>query len=112
MCAVRYQFIESPVFAATDWRTTSMTTSTQRCRSTCASTPRPAHWCGALAACASCAGRVRVAASLGGVRVCYYVRTLAGQILMLVIYANNVRDSIPGHVLAALRRELEHGQDE
>ena len=47
----------------------------------------------------------------GGVRVCYYVRTRAGQILMLVIYAKNVRASIPGHVLAQLREELEqHGQ--
>lgn len=43
----------------------------------------------------------------GGVRVCYYVRTRAGQILMLVIYAKNVRASIPGHVLAQLREELE-----
>ncbi|WP_298234414.1 transcriptional regulator [uncultured Azohydromonas sp.] len=48
----------------------------------------------------------------GGVRVCYYVRTRAGQMLMLVIYAKSVRDSIPGHVLAALREELEHGQDD
>ena len=46
----------------------------------------------------------------GRVRVCYYVRTRAGQILMLVIYAKNVRASIPGHVLAQLREELEHGQ--
>lgn len=46
----------------------------------------------------------------GGVRVCYYVRTRAGQILMLVIYAKNVRASIPGHVLAQLREELEYGQ--
>jgi hypothetical protein len=46
----------------------------------------------------------------GGVRVCYYVRTRAGQILMLVIYAKNVRASIPGYVLAQLREELEHGQ--
>ena len=30
---------------------------------------------------------------------------------MLVIYAKNVRASIPGHVLAQLREELEqHGQ--
>lgn len=46
----------------------------------------------------------------GGVRVCYYVRTRAGQILMLVIYAKSVRAAIPGHVLAQLREELEHGQ--
>jgi hypothetical protein len=47
----------------------------------------------------------------GGVRVCYYTRTRAGQILMLVIYAKSVRDSIPGHVLKALKEELEHADD-
>lgn len=46
----------------------------------------------------------------GGVRVCYYVRTHAGQILMLLIYAKNVRDSIPGHILAKLREEMEDAQ--
>ena len=44
----------------------------------------------------------------GGVRVCYYTRTRTGQILMLVIYANSARDSIPGHVLKALREEMEY----
>lgn len=44
----------------------------------------------------------------GGVRVCYYIRTRAGQILMLVIYAKSARDSIPGHVLKALREEMEY----
>lgn len=44
----------------------------------------------------------------GGVRVCYYTRTRAGQILMLVIYAKSARDSIPGHVLKALREEMEY----
>lgn len=44
----------------------------------------------------------------GGVRVCYYARTRAGQILMLVIYAKSVRDSISGHVLKALREEMEN----
>ena len=42
----------------------------------------------------------------GGVRVCYYTRNQAGQILMLVIYAKSTRDSIPGHVLKALREEM------
>ena len=47
----------------------------------------------------------------GGVRVCYYARTRRGQILMLVIYAKSTRDSLPAHVLKALREELEHGID-
>lgn len=46
----------------------------------------------------------------GGVRVCYYVRTQAGQIWMLLIYAKSVQDSIPGHVLAKLCKELESAQ--
>lgn len=47
----------------------------------------------------------------GGVRVCYYVRTRAGRILLLVIYAKSARDSIPGHVLKALKEELDDAQD-
>lgn len=47
----------------------------------------------------------------GGVRVCYYFRTEAGQILMLVIYAKSARATIAGHVLAQLRKELNDGQD-
>lgn len=47
----------------------------------------------------------------GGVRMCYYTRTRAGQILMLVIYAKSARDSIPGHVLRALQEEMEHADE-
>lgn len=47
----------------------------------------------------------------GGVRICYYARTRRGQILMLVIYAKSTRDSLSGHVLKALREELEDGID-
>ena len=47
----------------------------------------------------------------GGVRICYYARTRRGQILMLVIYAKSTRDSLSGHVLKALREELENGID-
>ncbi|MFA6444003.1 MAG: transcriptional regulator, partial [Sterolibacterium sp.] len=43
----------------------------------------------------------------GGVRVCYYVRNRAGKILMLVIYAKSAKDSIPGHVLKAIKEEME-----
>jgi hypothetical protein len=46
------------------------------------------------------------------VRVCYYVRTRAGQILMLVIYAKSAKDSIPGHVLKVLKEEMEHADDD
>jgi len=43
----------------------------------------------------------------GGVRVCYYVRNRSGKILMLVIYAKSAKDSIPGHVLKAIKEEME-----
>ena len=47
----------------------------------------------------------------GGVRICYYVRTQVGQILMLVIYAKSARDSISGHVLKAIKEAMEHVDD-
>lgn len=43
----------------------------------------------------------------GGVRVCYYTRNAAGQILLLVIYAKSVRASISGAVLKQLKEMLE-----
>ena len=42
-----------------------------------------------------------------GVRVCYYTRNAAGQILLLVIYAKSVRASISGAVLKQLKEMLE-----
>ena len=47
----------------------------------------------------------------GGVRICYYLRTRAGQILLLVIYAKSVRDTLKGHVLKALKEEFDHADD-
>lgn len=47
----------------------------------------------------------------GGVRICYYTRTRAGQILMLVVYAKSAQDSIPAHVLKALREEMLNADD-
>ena len=44
----------------------------------------------------------------GGVRVCYYVRNHAGQILLLIIYAKSVRASIPGAVLKQIKEVLDH----
>jgi len=47
----------------------------------------------------------------GGVRVCYYTRNAAGQILLLVIYAKSVRTSIPAAVLKQLKELLDHDDD-
>ena len=43
----------------------------------------------------------------GGVRVIYFVRNEAGVIWMLTIYAKNVAETIPSHVLRRIRREIE-----
>ena len=48
----------------------------------------------------------------GGVRVCYYVRTRAGRMLMLAIYAKSARDSIPGQVLKTIKEEMDHAEDD
>jgi mRNA-degrading endonuclease RelE of RelBE toxin-antitoxin system len=44
----------------------------------------------------------------GGVRVCYFIRNAAGQIVLLVIYAKSVRANIPGAVLKQLKELLDH----
>ncbi len=44
----------------------------------------------------------------GGVRVCYYTRNAAGQILLLLIYAKSVRVSISGAVLKQIKEVLDH----
>lgn len=44
----------------------------------------------------------------GGVRVLYFARTEAGEIWLLLIYAKSAVDSIPGHILKALKEEMEH----
>ena len=46
----------------------------------------------------------------GGVRVCYYVRSRRGRILMLTIYAKSEQASIPGHVLRALKEAIDDGE--
>jgi hypothetical protein len=45
----------------------------------------------------------------GGVRVIYFVRLVCGEIWLLMIYAKAVRDNIPGHLLKAIRQEIENG---
>ncbi|ODT76139.1 transcriptional regulator [bacterium SCN 62-11] len=47
----------------------------------------------------------------GGVRICYYAQTKAGVIFLLVIYAKNVRDSIAGPILKAIKEKMEHVDD-
>jgi len=44
----------------------------------------------------------------GGVRVIYYTRLAAGEIWLLVIYAKAVTATIPGHLLKAIRKEIEN----
>ena len=44
----------------------------------------------------------------GGVRILYFARTDAGEIWLLLIYAKSAIDSIPGHILKALKEEMEH----
>jgi mRNA-degrading endonuclease RelE of RelBE toxin-antitoxin system len=44
----------------------------------------------------------------GGYRVVYFLRRSASEIWMLTIYPKNVTDSIPGHLLRAIRAELEN----
>lgn len=43
----------------------------------------------------------------GGIRVIYYVRTRRGQIWMLTLYAKNVVESIPAHVLRQIKEEID-----
>ena len=43
----------------------------------------------------------------GGVRVIYFVRTAAGEIWLLVVYPKSEQDNIPGHLLKAVREEIE-----
>lgn len=45
----------------------------------------------------------------GGVRVIYFVRTAAGEIWLLVVYSKSEQDNIPGHLLKAVREEIENG---
>ena len=44
----------------------------------------------------------------GGVRVVYFTRVSEGEIWLLLIYAKSTRDNIPGHILKAVRKEIEN----
>jgi hypothetical protein len=43
----------------------------------------------------------------GGIRVIYYLRSRQGQVWMLTLYAKNVAESIPAHVLKKIREEID-----
>lgn len=44
----------------------------------------------------------------GGVRVIYFTYLTAGEIWLLLVYAKSVRANIPGHLLKAIREEIEN----
>lgn len=43
----------------------------------------------------------------GGIRVIYYARTRQGQIWMLTLYAKNVAENIPAHVIKQIKEEID-----
>ena len=47
-----------------------------------------------------------------GLRIIYYFRTARGQIWMLTLYAKNVRESIPAHVLKELKETIDDAKDD
>lgn len=42
----------------------------------------------------------------GGVRVVYTTRLIAGELMLLVIYAKSARENIPAHVLRQIAEEM------
>ena len=44
----------------------------------------------------------------GGVRVIYFLRTRQEEIWLLTLYAKNVIESIPAHILRQIRNEIDH----
>ena len=43
----------------------------------------------------------------GGIRVIYFVRLTQGQIWLLTLYAKNITDTIPAHVLKQIKAEID-----
>jgi len=41
------------------------------------------------------------------VRVIYFTRLASGEIWLLLVYAKSAMDNIPGHLLKAVREEIE-----
>ena len=47
-----------------------------------------------------------------GVRVIYFTRLASGELCMLLVYPKSERDTIPGHILRMIRKEIEDGIDQ
>ncbi len=47
----------------------------------------------------------------GGARIIYFNRLANGEIWLLVIYTKAVQESIPAHILKAVKQEIEDGFD-
>jgi len=60
----------------------------------------------APAGCAKCDG-VAGRGKRGGLRIIYFLRTRHGQIWMLTLYAKNVAENIPAHVLRQIKDEID-----
>ena len=45
----------------------------------------------------------------GGVRVVYFFEREPGEVWLLLVYPKSEQDNIPGHLLKAVREEIEHG---
>ena len=43
----------------------------------------------------------------GGARVIYFTRLEASELCMLLVYPKAAKDNIPGHILKAVRKEIE-----
>jgi hypothetical protein len=43
----------------------------------------------------------------GGTRVIYFARLPADELCMLLVYPKAAKDNIPGHILKAVRKEIE-----
>jgi hypothetical protein len=43
----------------------------------------------------------------GGLRIIYFLRSTQGQIWLLTLYAKNVTENIPGHVLRKIKEEID-----
>jgi len=43
----------------------------------------------------------------GGIRIIYFLRLAQGQIWLLTLYAKNVTDTIPAHVLKQIKAEID-----
>jgi hypothetical protein len=48
----------------------------------------------------------------GGLRIIYFARRDRGHIWMLTIYGKNVSENIPAHLLRAMKKAIEHEEDD